>query len=201
MEETTAQQTASAIPASNQELVAAAIRSIPAERTTEAEVARNVRDFALGLARAVDRRLGVLAPPEPPARGLTRREQEILAARETRELRAVKAVVTAGIRALREGRPNPVVERSIEGFDLFAEPTWRQETGVQLPFASPARLLPGEDASGLPGSSLPMRRRDGRPQSEPPHSGTPQPSKAGVVVVTPGVQVMVRTGCGKLVSS
>jgi hypothetical protein len=170
MEETKARPPAGAVPANNQVLIDAAIRAISAERRTEAEIVRNVRDVARGLARAIDRRLGVLAPPETPARGLSRREQEILAARETRELRAVKAVVTAGIRALREGRPNPVVERSIGGLDLFAEPTWRQGTSVQLPFASPARLLPGEDASGLPGISLPMRRRDGRPQSERYHT-------------------------------
>ena len=157
-------------PASNGELIDAVIRGIPAVREAEAAVARQVRDVALGLARAIDRRLGVLVPPEQTERSLTRREQEILTARETREIRAVNAVVASGIRAFREGRPNPVLERSIEGFDLFAEPTWRQGPGLQLPFASPARRLPGEEESGLRGRNLPMRRKDGRPQSERYHT-------------------------------
>lgn len=170
MDATTARPPEAAVPASNQELIAAAIRGIPAEREAEAAVARQVRDIALGLARAIDRRLGVLVPPEAGERSLTRREQEILTARETRELRAVNAVVAAGIHAIREGRPNPVVDGSGGGFDLFAEPTWRQGPGVQLPFASPARRLPGETEGGLWGRSLPMRRRDGRPQSERYHT-------------------------------
>ncbi len=166
MDETTPRRAVAAGPPSNGELIAAALRSIPAEREIEAAVARQVRDIALGLSRAIDRRLGMLVPPEPPAPGPTLREQQILTARETRELRALNAVVSAGIQAVREGRPNPIVERDTRGWGLFPELPPPQERGIQLPFASPARTLPFEGEYGIWGRAIPIRRRDGRPQSE-----------------------------------